>query len=26
VHQLNQDAEDTKNYFKAHPVTKLALE
>lgn len=26
VHQLNQDAEDTKSYFKAHPITKLALE
>ncbi|GAX01737.1 riboflavin biosynthesis protein RibF [Secundilactobacillus silagei] len=26
IQQLNQDAQDTKAYFEAHPITKLALE
>lgn len=26
IDQLNQDAKDTRDYFKAHPSTKLALE
>jgi len=26
IQQLNQDAKDTKAYFEAHPITKLALE